>query len=376
MYNYTEHLKETMFDYWGSFDDYNEDYTPLLEAVNSKDMFRSFGEGLLFFLQKKNVEVTSENAVGYIKECCKKTGVSEGDIGSINTLKGYFKRETRPDKGDNSRYKLFALAFALELTPEETADLFQKVYLDRAFDYRSEQDVVCYFCLQHKKTWKDAKRLLDSIHCDETAPADATVYTSQIKDSVDAIEDEAELLDYIHQHRNNFSKKSVSAKVEKDRLIQDAQEIAKKEATLPENEGAFKNKNRDSLNFLYEVITEQSVSGEKGTKTLFKNARLPKEIRSRFPEAGTLSKKDPTYEELRKLIILLYSYIVWFKKQWENGDYSLEDYIPEMDAHLNESGFSPMYPGNPYDWLFLYCTLFDRPLDVFRGILAEVLPEE
>ena len=77
-----------MFDYLGSFDAYNEDYTPLLEAMNSKDMFRSFGEGLLFFLQKKNVEVTAEKAVGYIKDCCKETGVPEGDIGSINTLKG------------------------------------------------------------------------------------------------------------------------------------------------------------------------------------------------------------------------------------------------------------------------------------------------
>ena len=42
---------------------------------------------------------------------------------------------------------------------------------------------------------------------------------------------------------------------------------------------------------------------------------VDKEIKNRFPEAVTLSKKDPTYEELRKLIILLSSYIFWYKMQ-------------------------------------------------------------
>ncbi len=32
-----------------------------------------------------------------------------------------------------------------------------------------------------------------------------------------------------------------------------------------------------------------------------------------------------------------------------------------------------MYPGNPNDWMFLYCALSDTPLDTFRGVLAEVL---
>lgn len=374
--NYTEHMEERLFGVFGAFDDDNEDYSNLIEALNSEDMFRSYGEGLLFFLRKRNSDVTLESAVDYIKECCKKTGVPEKDIGSINKLKGYFKEDKRPKKSVDSRYSLFALAFALELCPSETAEIFQKVYLDRAFDYRSEQDVICYFCLEHKKTWQEAQHLIESVCCDGVNTTDATLYTAQIKECVERIVDEAELLNYIEQHRNNFSKKNVSAHNVKENLLHTAQAIAKFEAELPGNEDVYKNSNRDSLNFLYEVITGRSVSGEKGTKTLFKNARLPKEIKSRFPEAITLSKKEPTYEELRKLIILLFSYSFWFNAQRKPDLWNIEDYKREIDVYLDESGFSPLYYGNPYDWLFLYCTLSDRPLDTFRGILEEILPEE
>ena len=101
----------------------------------------------------------------------------------------------------------------------------------------------------------------------------------------------------------------------------------------------------------------------------------PKEIKNRFPEAVTLSKKDPTYEELRKLIILLFSYCYWYEVQRKNEFVELDDYIEELNAHLNESGFSLMYYGNPYDWMFLYCALSERPLDTFRGLLADVLED-
>ena len=103
---------------------------------------------------------------------------------------------------------------------------------------------------------------------------------------------------------------------------------------------------------------------------------MPKEIKNRFPEAATLSKKEPTYEELRKLIILLFSYVYWYKIQKSDTAPMIDDYISEVNVYLTDSGLSPIYYGNPYDWLFLYCSLADRPLDTFRGLLAEVLAEE
>ena len=213
-----------------------------------------------------------------------------------------------------------------------------------------------------------------------------TVYTAQIKTDIEAIVNESMLLSYIAKHGHNLEKKSVSAKQTLQKLFLEANAFAKEEATerLAYKNGKefsvyksrFEGYDKDSINFTYEVITDLTVSGPKGTITLFKNARLPKEIKSRFPEAVSISKKDPTYEELRKFIILLSSYIFWYKMQIAEQPIDIEDYIEEINVHLNESGFSLMYYGNPYDWMFLYCTLAECPLDAFRGLLAEALAEE
>jgi len=291
-------------------------------------------------------------------------------------LKSWFKGGPRPKKGEDSRKSMFALAFALQLTPAETAELFHKVYLDRAFDYRNANEIIYYFCLNNKKSWADAKRLFEAANGFNSERNDLTVYTSQIKSDVDSLTDENELLLYLKSHARNFEKSNVSAKRNLTELIKAAKNTAKEETERPEYAEVFRGSDRYSLNFSYEVITSLSVSGDKGTKTLFKNARLPKEIKNRFPEAATLSKKDPTYEELRKLIVLLFSYTYWYKVQWTSVDADIDDYIAQINVYLTDSGFSPMYYGNPFDWMFLYCALSERPLDVFRGLLSEVLEDE
>lgn len=374
--SYTQQMENALFQQWDAFDDYNEDYTELLDVLNSDDSFRSFGDGLTVFLQKRKSELTADSAVKYIDELCENSGVSVGDIASTNTLKSWFKGGPRPKKGEDSRRAMFALAFALELTPAEAAELFHKVYLDRAFDYRNVNEIIYYFCLNNEKSWADATRLIDVVNGFNYEGTDHTVYTSQIKSDIDSFADENELLLYLKSHAHNLEKSNVSAKRNLTELIEEAKKIVKEEVEQPEYAETFRGSDKDSLNFTYEVITSLSVSGDKGTKTLFKNARLPKEIKNRFPEAATFSKKEPTYEELRKLIILLFSYTYWYKVQWTGIDADIDDYIAQINVYLIDSGFSPMYYGNPFDWMFLYCALSERPLDVFRGLLAEVLEDE
>lgn len=374
--SYTQQMENALFQQWDAFDEYNEDYTELIDVLNSEDSFRSFGDGLLVFLQKSMPELTADSAVKCIDELCKKTIVSVGDIASTNTLKSWFKGGPRPKKGEDSRRSMFALAFALKLTPAETAELFHKVYLDRAFDYRNANEIIYYFCLNNEKLWADANRLIEVSKGLNNEATDHTIYTSQMKADVDSLTDENELLIYLKNHAHNLEKSNMSAKRNLAELIEAAKKNTKEEAEQPEYAETFCGSDRDSLNFTYEVITSLSVSGDKGTKTLFKSARLPKEIKNRFPEAATLSKKEPTYEELRKLIILLFSYTHWYKVQWTDIDADIDDYIAQINVYLIDSGFSPMYYGNPFDWMFLYCALSERPLDVFRGLLAEVLEDE
>lgn len=396
MTEYTDKMEDALFQLWGELDSSNSDYGDLLDYLNSGDFGRTFGDGLLTFLQRRKPDITAGNAVKYIESRCIVTGINKSDIASTNTLKNWFNGGLRPKKGEDSRNAIFALAFALQLSPYETAELFHKVYLDRAFDYRNSKEIVYYYCLQNNKTWAEAKRLIEITRELTVDSSDYTIYTEQIRIDIESIGDEMALIAYIGRHGHNMEKKNVAAKRTKLRLIQEAKKTAEEEKSLikrraqskmsgtvyedyQELEG-YRNTSANSLNHLYEVITDQSVRGKTGTKTLFKNTRLPVEIKRRFPEAVTLSKKEPTYEELRKLIILLGSYTHWYNfqkeaKLGEIGNY-IDDYIEDMNAYLDESGLPPMYYGNPYDWLFMYCSLFERPLDTFRGILAELFPDE
>jgi len=95
-----------------------------------------------------------------------------------------------------------------------------------------------------------------------------------------------------------------------------------------------------------------------------------------FLDKLTLSMKDPSSYVLRKDIILLYFYDYWVNDYLGGqnvGDY--DGFVEGLNDILNVCGFSPLYIGNPYDWLFLYCSacVDDNytPLDRFRGILTQ-----
>ena len=375
---YTEQMEEALWQKWSEYDT-DAEYASTIEFLNSEDGFRSFGEGLVALMQKKDQSMDIEKAITYLIACCRKNGVDEHEIGSTNTLKSWFKGGPRPKKGEDSRDAMFAVAFALEFTPDEAAELFHKVYLDRAFNFRNEKELVYYFCLANGKTWTEAKKIIATIEHNGDS-YDATLHTAAIQMDVDKFSSESELLTYIKTHRHNMEQNNVTAKKHLNRLLKDAKKFARLEAELPEHEGQFdgawKNEDTVSINFMYSLITDTTPSAKKGTTTVFKNARLPKEIKNRFPEAGSFSEKEPTYESIRKMVIFLFSYTFWYHVQWEQKDFDIEDYTEQLNALLNECGFSPLYYGNPYDWMFLYCTLSDAPLDVFRGMVSESLSEE
>ena len=375
---YTEQMEEALWQKWSDYDT-DAEYASTIEFLNADDGFRSFGDGLVALMQKKDPLMDTDKAIAHLTACCKKNGIELREIGSTNTLKSWFKGGPCPKKGEDSREAMFALAFALDFSPTDAAELFHKVYLDRAFNFRNEKELVYYFCLANGKTWAEAKRIIASIEHDVDG-YDATLHTAAIQTDVDKFSNEIELLAYIKMHRHNMEQNNVTAKKHLDRLLNQAKKYAVEEAELPEHEGQFegvwKTEKTVSINFMYALITDTTPSAKKGTTTVFKNARLPKEIKNRFPEAGSFSEKESTYESIRKMIVMLFSYTFWYHVQWEKKDFDIEDYTEQLNALLNECGFSPLYCGNPYDWMFLYCTLSDTPLDVFREIVAEVVAEQ
>ena len=374
--SYTVKMEDSV---WAQYDVYEEDGddSSVIDFLNQEGAFRSFGEGLLCLLKKKGIEFPSEESVHiYIAQQCKKNGIKSEEVASVNTLKSWFRGGPRPKKGEDSRESLFALAFALKFTVEEAAELFNKVYLDRAFDFRNEREVIYFYCLSNNLSWSDAKRLIDQAQGLGTVK-EGTVPTMLIMADVASIKKEKDLLKYIKEHKYNFSQSSVTAKSHLERLINKAKVVASNEVKYHVEDAIHTNKWRHednvSINFMMSVITGVSPSTSRGTTTIFRNARLPREIKNRFPEAAAFSEKEPTYESLRKMIILLHSYIHWYGVQWEEKESDFDDYVESINYVLTECGFSTLYYGNPYDWLFMYCSISERPLDIFRDILTDVL---
>lgn len=392
---YTSNLETEIWNMAEELDE-SEDFSKVIDFLNSKEGFQPFGKRLAEFIDKKYDlgSTDRKTMVQALNEACEKNGVGLSEIASNGTLRNWFDKDKRPKKGEDSRFSMFALAFALRLSVEETKDLFHKIFLDRAFNYRNEKEVIYYFCLKNNKTWADAKRMIAKVENMTIDTSDHTQLTNVIVDNINAMSDENILLEYIRENGHNFEKNSVTAKEKFSYYLEQAKKLAKEEVSairkdeedmLVDEYGNEKRGKKSysgkwinsfSNNFLYEIITGVGVEGDKGTKTVFKNATLPKEIKQRFPEAITFGKEDMKSEEYRKVIVLLFSYCFWYKVQYLSIDFDYDDYIEELDNILFSCNFSKLYPGNPFDWLFLFCSQDDCPLAVFRGILSEVLPDE
>ena len=372
--NYTEFMEEDLFEEWGALDNSDDDYSKIIEHLNSKE-FRTFGEGLKYLIHKKTSN--DEDPIECLKRLCKEKSIDiKNELASINTIKNWFSGGERPKKSDDSRRKLFVLAFVLELTPDETAYLFQNVYLDRAFNKRNPKELIYYFCLKRHMTLKQADEMISKIIIKDSKISEQTIYTSILQEETKEIESCDEIIDYINSHPHNFSVNSKTLNEKLRYYIERAKKRVAEEIEKYGYEELLTGKNVDSINFMYEVITGQTVTSEKGTKTIFKNSYIPKEIRTSFPEAVTFSKKEPTYEEIRKMLILLFSYCFWSDMNKNNIATDIEDYRSEADALLLECGLPAIYPGNPFDWLFCFCTLNDNPLDTFRSIVCDVLNDD
>lgn len=415
---YTQHCEDEMFLNYRFFDDVpNDDYVMLIEKVNSPDMFRTFGDGIVAFLQEINHEITLNTAKAYIKLLCDKTGVPVKKIASDGTFDNWFKKGICPKKGEDSRERIFALAFAMQLTSEKTAELFHRVYLDRAFDFRNYKEMIYYYCLENGESWNDAVRLIDLVDSLKLKcvvnEVEATKYTEEIKSDIDKIRSESDLINYIINHDNDLHLKNVTAKETLEELREETIKLVEKEIRLEkkrEKKDKFKKthlelikqnpkllkdyldnidvkedlitysgNNCNSSGYIYSVILYHLSETGRSNENPLKNKYLPDAIRTNFPTADALEGRDLSYEELRKAIILLGSYNYWRKceigYEYEFIEVDIEDYISEINAELNDCGFSPLYFGNPYDWLFMYCVVSDpvRPLNAFRAIIQTVL---
>lgn len=133
---YTSNLETEIWNMAEELDE-SEDFSKVIDFLNSKEGFQPFGKRLAEFIDKKYDlgSTDRKTMVQALNEACEKNGVGLSEIASNGTLRNWFDKDKRPKKGEDSRFSMFALAFALRLSVEETKDLFHKIFLDRAFNY-------------------------------------------------------------------------------------------------------------------------------------------------------------------------------------------------------------------------------------------------
>ena len=128
------------------------------------------------------------------------------------------------------------------------------------------------------------------------------------------------------------------------------------------------------------------------TNGIAKKTNIPNIVRTNFPSEKTLSdilgvnrngktkiSTSHGYDAIRKTLVLLHFYTYWLKQKVHNssddGNYNLyQIYLDESKDCLKTCGYEPLYPGNPYDWIFLYASAnykTENPLDFFRVFIGD-----
>ena len=57
--------------------------------------------------------------------------------------------------------------------------------------------------------------------------------------------------------------------------------------------------------------------------------------------------------------------------QSDYADY-FDDFCEEMAQSLEECGYEELYERNPYDWIFLWASTTEQPLESFRGVMKAI----
>ena len=229
-YTYTTNLENEIWNMAEELDE-TDDCESVIDFLNSKSSFQSFGARLAAFIANKLSLplMDSKTVISALSKQCEENGVPISEISSPNTLRNWFEKDNRPKKSLASRHSMFALAFALELSIDEIKDLFHKIYLDRAVNYRDEKEIIYYFCLKNDKAWTDAERLIADVRVLPKDYSDNTQYTQLISNSIDSFQAEKDLIEYIRQNGHNFEQASVTASKVFNRYLLKAKKFAKDE---------------------------------------------------------------------------------------------------------------------------------------------------
>lgn len=405
----------------------------ILDFISDPDHYINFGTGLSLFLKEYGYNgdlEDTQNKITFLNAALAKQGLSIEN----KTLANWFTNKVRPMYKETQRESIYKICFALNLNENETTTFFNHIYFDRAFNFRNTRELVYYFCLKNHLSYEVATKIIDRIKKAEVNNIlkEETVLTSHIYGSLDNLKTEEDIVDYVVNHPNNFSKYNVSAikmlSASLQKLagsIQDKEKIHQyRKSSLPiraykfhslavqeayledlslqvklddvyKADSLLMHKDVTSIDFLLSTIYRINLkkASLKNIKEQFERnhplfiRQIADMLLLNFPDKKTFSnilastqERHASYDAMRKAIILLHFYEFWcplyMKENFNYDDLDFQpeydDYIDEINTKLTYAGMGTLYVVNPYDRLFMICSTSDDPLMLFRSILGVI----
>lgn len=393
-------------------DQYTELLTRMSDALSPDDdqyeeklfaiatTFRSFSQALTSFLCANGFNGDANNIDE--KVCYLKDKFNASEIPTPRDIRKWFS-EDKKIKPDTA----YQICFAFNLGVEETRDFFRRVYFERAFDCHFITEAVYYYCMRNELPYSVALDIIAQMPKAESTimKADRDIlYTGTIIEFINGAKDSDELVAYISDHIEQFGYNNATATKHIQELwtsLACQNGIAYKEGLLLDKAFNFDVGKGLSKDDDYTTVTEEADSIWKifaqivgldrrqttqlGTNRTLKplledNALLPSLAEDSFPDRNgielIIKGKHVSHERIRKTMILLEFYTYWANTTvahnnalWESTEIDAERCIDKINRYLIESGYPELYPGNPYDWIFMWAVNDAWPLVTFRDYM-------
>lgn len=380
-----------------------EDY--LEELKEAAALFRTFDEALDTFLMAHGFAGDPDSAEEKTAFLAEKFRVADipvpRDIGAWYSKHKQIARKTA-----------FQLCFAFRLTVAEAADFLRRVCLSRGFDCHLQEEAVYFFALKNRLGYPQAEAILSQISPVKPARMETSdiVYTSLIADELDTIDTAEALVAWLNGNAERFGYNNATA-CELIRAIWES--IAKEDGIAarekkklypaigrdgeapPERGGEKRQRERSRADHsAWEIFLQilglsgdgtAELNRDRSIKSLLKDcAWLHSFVSDSFPDRDGLNKilrgEHVSHERMRKLLILLAFYRFWAGRALGQGGYEAAEAdrdrcVCEINDCLLDAGYPLLYPGNPYDFLFLGAIHAGYPLVAFRDYMRELYYE-
>ncbi len=376
---YTEKLLE------GAADFYEFEAEEKLPRIISS--FRGHGAALSDFLDAHGYEGenTPEAKAGFLKEAFSAAGI--GSAKARNALTWLtsdngFERETG-----------FRIAFALNLSVDETDDFFRTVMLDRSFDCHTIREAVYYFCIYHGRGYAPAEKIISEIPSPDKirVPEGSDVlYTKNIISFLQSCSNEEMLIRYFEENLTQFGYNQVKVKEYIRHLWEQISSpgglaALERKFFFAEEKSKFQETTDSTWNIYLQILgldlyDVRHIETDRTIKPILENQAFMHQFAAdNFPNRQSIEKilrgVSTQNDLIRKTLIMLTFYHFWMttilarsgSKTYEAGKNDRERCLLELDQYLMDAGFPEMYAGNPYDWIFLWAAGRESPMQAFRS---------